>query len=90
MGEVPAPGAGIVLGLKETVVPEGIPEADRAMALLKPPLTAVVVVEIPALPSATLREVGDAEIVKLGPLVTVKVTVVLCRIPPPLPVTVMG
>ena len=47
MGEVPAPGAGIVLGLKETVVPEGIPEADRAIALLKPLLTAVVMIDVP-------------------------------------------
>ena len=45
--EVPEPGAGIVVGLKLTVVPEGTPEADKAMALLKPPLTVVVMVEVP-------------------------------------------
>jgi hypothetical protein len=47
MAELPPPGAGIVLGLKETVVPEGIPEADRAIALLKPLLTAVVMIDVP-------------------------------------------
>ena len=47
MVELPAPGAGIVCGLKLTVVPDGIPEADRAIALLKPPLIAVVMVELP-------------------------------------------
>jgi hypothetical protein len=47
MVELPAPGAGKGLGLKLTVVPEGTPEADRLIALLKPPLTAVVMVELP-------------------------------------------
>jgi hypothetical protein len=61
---LPPPGAGIVLGLKLTVVPVGAPVADRLIALLKPPLTVVVIVEVPALPSATLRAIGDAEIVK--------------------------
>src|SRR3974377_1191411 len=66
MVEVPAPGAGIGSGLKLTVVPEGTPEADRLMALLKPPLMVVVMVEVPWLPWATLREAGEAEIVKFG------------------------
>ena len=47
MVELPAPGAGIEFGLKLTVVPVGIPEADRLIALLKPPLMAVVIVEVP-------------------------------------------
>ena len=45
--ELPEPGAGIVLGLKLTVVPDGMPEADRLIALLKPPQTVVVMVEAP-------------------------------------------
>src|SRR5208337_4318407 len=86
------PGAGIVLGLKLTVVPVGVPEAERLIALLNPPLIAVVIVDVPGLPSATFSEAGAAEIVTLGcpPAVTVSVTVVFCWIPPPLPVTVMG
>ena len=45
--ELPPPGAAIVLGLKLTVVPQGAPEAVRLIALLKPPLTVVVMVEVP-------------------------------------------
>ena len=45
--ELPEPGAGMGLGLKLTVVPEGTPEADRLIALLKPPLTAVLMIEVP-------------------------------------------
>ena len=47
MLELPAPGAGIVLGLKLTVVPDGMPEADRLIALLKPPLIVVVMADVP-------------------------------------------
>ena len=47
MVELPAPGAGIGFGLKLTVVPEGAPEADRLIALLKPPLMVVVIVDVP-------------------------------------------
>ena len=92
MVELPAPGAGIGFGLKLTVVPVGAPEADRLIALLKPPLMVVVIVDVPWFPCATLSEAGEAEIVKLGCCcaVTVSVTVVFCWIPPPLPVTVMG
>jgi len=88
--ELPEPGAGIGLGLKLTVVPDGAPEADRLMALLKPPLTVVVIVDVPWFPCVTLSDDGEAEIVKFGAAVTVSVTVVFCWIPPPLPVTVMG
>jgi hypothetical protein len=50
IAELPEPGAGIGLGLKLTVVPDGTPEADNVMALLNPPLIVVVIVEIPCLP----------------------------------------
>jgi hypothetical protein len=90
MVELPAPGAGIVLALKLTVVPLGAPEADRLIALLKPPLTAVVIVEVPWLPCTTLTEAGEAESVKVGVAVTVKLTVAVCCVPFPFPVTVMG
>ena len=45
--DVPAPGAGIVLGLKLTVVPLGAPVADSAIELLNPPLIVAVIVEVP-------------------------------------------
>ena len=47
MVDCPEPGAGIVCGLKPTVVPVGTPEADRLIALLNPPLTMVVMVDVP-------------------------------------------
>ena len=47
MVELPEPGAGIVPGLKLTVVPAGTPEADKLIALLNPPLMVVVIVEVP-------------------------------------------
>ena len=47
MVELPEPGAGIGLGLKLTVVPDGIPEAERLIELLKIPLMVVVMVEVP-------------------------------------------
>lgn len=88
--ELPDPGAGMGLGLKLAVVPVGSPEVDRLIELLNPLLIAVVIVDVPLLPFGTLRELGEAEIVKVAGAVTVKVTVVACCIPPPLPVTVMG
>ena len=53
--ELPAPGAGMVCGLKLTVVPAGIPEADRRIALLKPPSSVVVAVLFPFDPCATAQ-----------------------------------
>ena len=90
MAEVPEPGAGRVAGLNVTVVPLGIPEADRLTELLNPLLTVTVMVEVPWASCRTVRELGDAEMVNVGWLVTVSVTVVLRCTPPPLPVTVMG
>jgi hypothetical protein len=77
--EVPEPGAAIEDGLKATVTPVGWPLADRAMALLKPPETAVVIVEVPALPCRTVTAAGEAEIVKFGVGVAVTVRVHPCR-----------
>src|SRR5271166_6168883 len=90
MVEVPEPGDGIGFGLKLTVVPDGTPEADKLMALLKPPPTFVVMVEIPWLPCGTVSKDGEAEIVKVACTATVRVTVVVCWMPPPFAVTVIG
>jgi hypothetical protein len=75
MVELPAPGAGMVLGLKLTVLPVGTPVADRLIALLKPPLMVLVIVEVPGLPWARVRELGEAEIVKFPVAVTVRLVV---------------
>ena len=45
--EVPAPEAAIVAGFNVAVVPEGTPETERLMGLLKPPLSVVVMVAFP-------------------------------------------
>ena len=77
MVEVPDPGAGIVVGLKLTVVPVGTPVAERAMELLKPLATVVVIVELPCLPCITVTELGFAEIVKVPVALTVNVVLPL-------------
>ncbi len=66
MVEVPEPGAAMGVGLKLTVTPVGWPLAVKAMAELKPPEAAVVIVEVPLLPCTTETDVGEAEMVKLG------------------------
>jgi hypothetical protein len=44
----------IDVGLKPTVTPEGWPDAESATAELKPPLTVLVIVELPDPPCATI------------------------------------
>ncbi len=65
MVEVPAPV--IEVGLKLTVTPLGWPLADNVMAESKPPVTVLVIVEVPELPCATVTEDGEAERLKPGP-----------------------
>ena len=89
--DFPEPGAGIELGLKVTVARDGAPLAERLIAELKPPKTAVVIVELAELPLLTEIEEGDALIVKLGFVpVTVNDTVVDAVILPEVPVTVIA
>jgi hypothetical protein len=64
--ELPEPGAGIVCELKLAVTPEGIPDADRLIAPLNPPLIVAVTVDVPALPCGMVRAVGKADMVKLA------------------------
>jgi len=66
MVEEPDPGAAMELGLKVIVRPLPSPEAEREMAELKPPETAVVTVEAPEDLLATVMEPGEADRVKLG------------------------
>src|SRR5215469_11707237 len=80
MVDEPEPGAAIGVGLKRTVVPVGAPLADRLMALLKPPLTVVVMVEVPWAPCATLTERGVALMLK-SVAATVRVTALVCWMP---------
>ena len=89
--EEPEPGAAMDVGLKAAVTPVGKPEAESAIAALNPPETAVVMVALPVLPSATESEVGEADSVKAGvaAAVTVSEMVAVCVMLPPVPVTVM-
>jgi hypothetical protein len=64
MVEVPAPV--IEVGLKPIVTPVGWPLADNEMVELKPPVTALVIFEVPELACATETEAGEAERMKPG------------------------
>ena len=88
--DVPEPGAAMVVLLKLTVTPEGWPDADKPMAEPKEPDAAVVIVDVPLLPRATETAVGEAEMVKLAGPTTVRLSVVVWVIPPPIPVMVIG
>lgn len=47
MVELPVPGALMLLGWRFTLAPEGAPETDKLTWLLKPPLTATVMMVPP-------------------------------------------
>ena len=64
MVEVPVPV--IKVGLKPTVTPVGWPVAVKETAASKPPVTVLVMVDVPALPGATETGVGEAERLKPG------------------------
>ena len=86
--EVPAPL--IDVGVKVRVVRLPCPLADRLMAELNPPVTAVVTVTVPDVPRATVMEVGEALIEKPAATeVTVSETVVVFTVVPEVPETVM-
>ena len=91
MVDVPDPGAASELGLKVTARPLPCPEADKLIAELNPPETAVVMVDVPVPFLATVIEVGEADTVKARLTVedTVSETVAVWVIPPPVPVIVM-
>ena len=90
MVDVPEPGAAMELGLKVAVWALPCPEADKLIAELKPPEMPVVILDVPELLRATLIDVGDALMVKLGVVpVTVRETVVVSTVLPVVPVTLM-
>jgi hypothetical protein len=89
--EVPEPGAGIGLGLNVTVCRGPCPVADNVITELKLPEAAVVTVNIPVSPLATVIVEGDAVIVKLGlEAFTMSDTVVVWVMVPEVPFTVMS
>jgi hypothetical protein len=83
---LPLPGAVMLVGAKFAVTPLGRPDTDRAMAELNPFPTVVVKVICAELPVATLAFEGLADNVKVAK--TVKLSVWVLVIPPPVAVTV--
>ena len=88
----PDPGAAMDVGFNVAVTPVGWPDAVNAIAELKPPETAVVMVEVPLLPCATETDVGEAVSVKAltGAEVTVREMVAVWVMLSPDPLTVMA
>jgi hypothetical protein len=75
-------------GLKVAVTPAGRLEAEKLTLPVKPRIGLTVIVDVPVLPRATLRLLGDAERLKFGPGFTVRAIVVVCVRPPDVPVIV--
>lgn len=74
MVDVPDPGAAMELGLKVTVWAFPCPEADKVIAELKLPVTAVVIAALPDALLATVIDMGEAETVKPAGAVAVTVS----------------
>ena len=89
MVDVPDPGAAMELGLKVTVWAFPCPVADKVIAELKLPVTAVVIAALPDALLATVIEVGEAETVKPAGTVTMSETVAVWVRLPSVPVMVM-
>ena len=75
-------------GLKVAVTPVGRLDAEKLTVPVKPRIGLTVIVDVPVLPRATLRLLGDAERLKFGPGFTVRAIVVVCVRPPDVPVIV--
>ena len=90
--EVTLPFAAGVTGLVENVAvtPVGRPVALNVVAELKPPVLVMVIVLVPLAPWVTVREAGEAAMVKFGVAValTVRASVVVAVRLPEVPVMV--
>jgi hypothetical protein len=75
-------------GLKVAVTPVGRLDAEKLTLPVKPRIGLIVIVDVPVLPRATLRLLGDAERLKFGPRFTVRAIVAVCVRPPDVPVIV--
>jgi len=64
-------------GLKVAVTPAGRLDAEKLTLPVKPRIGLMVIVDVPVLPRATLRLLGDAERLKFGPGFTVRAIVVV-------------
>jgi hypothetical protein len=75
-------------GLKLTLTPEGAPLELIATLPVRPPTNPIVIVLEALVPGGTEIAVGEAEMVKLGSAVTVRVSVAVSVVEPLVPVTV--
>jgi hypothetical protein len=64
-------------GLKEAVTPLGRLEAEKLTLPLNPFVGWIVIVDVPVLPRATLRLLGEAERLKFCRAFTVRLTLVV-------------
>ena len=92
MPDLPAPGAGIVVTVNESVTPEGRPLALRLIAELKPPEVVVVIATSYCPPLDTVIAAAEDDTVNAGTTaaVTFKVTIAVRTRLPPLAVTVIA
>src|SRR6266436_1987878 len=65
-------------GLRVAVTPVGRLDAEKLTVPVKPRIGLMVIVDVPVLPRATLRLLGDAERLKFGPGFTARAIVVVC------------
>lgn len=84
--EEPEPATGF--GLKLALAPLGNPLALKDTLLLKPLSGPTLIVLLALPPGLTLAEAGFADTVKSAGAVTTRLTVVVCILPPPVPVMV--
>jgi hypothetical protein len=79
-------------GLNDEVTPLPKPLADNVTLPAKPPDGVILIVVVPCDDRVMVKLAGDADRVKLpaATAVTVKLTVVVCVVPPPVPVTAIG
>ena len=75
-------------GLKLALTPEGALLALTATLPVSPPTNPIVMVLLAVEPGATETAVGEADNVKLGSAVTVRVSVAVSMVDPLVPVTV--
>ena len=93
VAELPTVNVNVLLdvegfGLKAAVTPIGRLDAEKVTLPVKPSVGLMVIVDVPVLPRATLRLLGDAERLKFGPGFTVRAIVVVCVRPPDVPAIV--
>jgi hypothetical protein len=77
-----------LLGLNDAVTPIGRLDAEKLTLPLKLFVGLMVIVDVPVLPRAKVRLLGDAERLKFGPGVTERAIVVVCVKPLDVPVIV--